>query len=93
MNQHNFMEYTTLKQLINTFITDYKELENGYQTLVKHETFKNFHLSLIRLTFEPTVNEQTRKLASCCAKLFIKKNWGVGIIEIEEKSVFFINNT
>ena len=87
MDKQNFMEYSTLKQLINTFITDYKELKNGYETLLKHETFKNFHLSLIRLTFEPSVNEHTRKLASCCAKLFIRKNWGAGIIEIEEKSV------
>ena len=91
MDKQNFMEYTTLKQLIHTFINEYKELKNGYETLLKLETYKNFHLSLIRLTFEPTVNENTRKLASCCAKLFIKKNWGGGIIEIEEKSVNFIN--
>ena len=87
-NKPNFIEYNSLKQILSSFLTDYKEFKNGYNTLLKYETLKNFHLSLVRLTFEPAVNEQTRKLASCCAKKFIKKNWNENYFELEEKSVF-----
>ena len=90
-NKPNFLEYNTLKQILASFLTDYREFKNGYTTLLKYESFKNFHLSLVRLTFEPAVNENTRKLSSCCAKIFIKKNWG-DILEIEEKSVRFMIN-
>jgi len=89
-NKQNFLEYNTIKLLLNSFLIDYKEFQNGYTTLLKFESFKNFHLSLVRLTFEPNVCENTRKLSSCCCKIFIKKNWGDNIIEIEEKSVRFI---
>lgn len=86
-NKQNFIEYNTLKQTLITFLSDYTEFKNGYNTLLKYETCKNFHLSLIRLSFEPAVSEETRKLASCCAKKFIKKNWGENFFEMEEKSV------
>lgn len=86
-NKQNFFEYNTLKQKLSSFLTDHKEFQNGYNTLLKYESFKNFHLSLVRLTFEPMVSENTRKLSSCCARIFIKKNWGENFIEIEEKSV------
>jgi hypothetical protein len=88
-NKQNFIEYNTLKQILNSFLSDYRELEKGYNTLTKYETCKNFHLSLIRLSFESSVTENTRKLSSCCAKIFIKKNWGENIFELEEKSVRF----
>ena len=90
-NKTNFIEYNILKQMLSSFLNDYKEFKNGYNTLLKYETFKNFHLSLVRLTFEPAVNPQTRKLASCCAKKFIKKNWNENYFELEEKSVFLYN--
>ena len=86
-NKLNFVEYNTLKQLLSSFLTDCREFENGYNTLLKYETSKNFHLSLVRLTFEQAVSEQLRKLASCCAKKFIKKNWSENFFELEEKSV------
>jgi hypothetical protein len=90
-NKANFLEYNSLKQTLLTFLEDNQEFKNGYQTLIKLETHKNFHLSLVRLTFEPSISENARKLASCCAKLFVKKNWNENFFEIEEKSVSYIS--
>ena len=86
-NKQTFLDYNTLKQTLLSFLSDWKEFKNGYNTLLKLESLKNFHLSLVRLSFEPSVSHEARKLASCCAKIFIKKNWGESFLEIEEKSV------
>ena len=85
-NKQPVIEYNTVKQTIVSFLENYKEFEIGYTTLTKLETQKNFHLSLVRLSFEPNASDNARKLASCCAKIFIKKNWE-HLLEMEEKSV------
>lgn len=89
-NKVNFLEYNSLKQTLLSFLEDHKEFQAGYTTLVKLENQRNFHLGLVRLSFESSVSDHARKLASCCAKIFIKKNWGESFFELEEKSVRLI---
>ena len=87
------IEYDELEHKLKLMVSDPNVLKNGYKILSEIELYNKFHLNLLNIVLNPQSSGHLRKLASCCLKIFTKKNWNnEAYISQTEKMVLFYDN-
>lgn len=77
-----------LEKIFNEMILNQESLKNGFNTLNKFETQRNFHLGVLTNIFKNLDDERFKKLACSAFNIYIRNNWNMNhFITNEEKLV------